>query len=90
MTKQDLMPNDILKFKNGTQATLSINNFWVINQFYDNDLDCLNNPEYNIIAVFRPTYDLIYSKRIEENKKRPDTALSCRTGSDKHDDPNHL
>ena len=70
MTKQDLMPNDILKFKNGTQAILTINNFWVIKQFYDNDLDCLNNPEYNIIAVFRPTYDLIYSKRMEDVKKR--------------------
>lgn len=70
MTKQNLMPNDILKFKNGMQVILSQYNFWVINQFYDNDLDCLNNTEYNIIAVFRPTYDLIYSKRMEDIKKR--------------------
>ena len=67
MKKDELLPNDILKFQNGKQIILSQNNFWVIRQFYDNDLDCLNNPEYNIIAVFRPSYDLVYS-RVDEKK----------------------
>lgn len=70
MKKDELLPNDILKFQNGKQIILSQNNFWVINQFYDNDLDCLNNPEYNIIAVFRPSYDLVYSKINEITPKR--------------------
>lgn len=70
MTKTELLPNDILKFQNGKQIILSQNNFWVIKQFYDNDLDCLNNPEYNIVAVYRPSYDLVYSKINEQNMKR--------------------
>ena len=67
MKKNELLPNDILKFQNGKQIVLSQNNFWVIKHFYDNDLDCLDNPEYNIIAVFRPSYDLVYS-RVDEKK----------------------
>lgn len=70
MKKDELLPNDILKFQNGKQIILSKNNFWVIKQFYDNDLDCLNNPEYNVVAVFRPYYDLVYSKINEQNMKR--------------------
>ena len=67
MKKNELLPNDILRFQNGKQIILSQNNFWVIKHFYDNDLDCLDNPEYNIIAVFRPSYDLVYS-RVDEKK----------------------
>ena len=70
MKKDELLPNDILKFQNGKQIILSQNNFWVIKNFYDNDLDCPDNPEYNIVAVFRPYYDLVYSKINEVSQKR--------------------
>ena len=70
MTKQDLMPNDILKFKNGAQVILSRYNFWVIDTFYDDDLKCLQKEEYDIEAVFRPSYDLVYSRINEITPKR--------------------
>lgn len=70
MTKAELLPNDILKFKNGESVVLSRYNFWVINTFYDDNLKCLRKEEYDIEAVFRPSYDLVYSRINEITPKR--------------------
>ena len=58
----NLKNNDILIFKNGSRVIYSKYKKWVIEQYYDNELNCLTNDDYTIIRIYRPNYQLIFSK----------------------------
>ena len=56
----DLKNNDILIFKNGNRSIYTSDRKKIIQQYYDEDLRCLNNDDYTIIRVFRPSYELVF------------------------------
>ena len=66
--KRDLLPNDVLIYKNGEKAVLYAQYYWMILKFYDNDLNHIYNDDYTIIEVLRPHYERIYEKGKEKAK----------------------
>lgn len=53
LNKKDIRVNDILVFKNHHKAKLYFTRLYILNEFYDDDLHCLTNEEYDIIGIFR-------------------------------------
>lgn len=68
MKKNELQKNDILIFKNNHTVVFDSSKIYVIEQNYDDELNCLTNDDYSIMKIYRPTYELVYDK--EENKIR--------------------
>lgn len=66
MKKNELQTNDLLIFKNGHTAILDYTKLHIIENYYDNNLNCLTNDDYSIVKIYRPTYDLVFDK--DENK----------------------
>lgn len=64
--KKELQKNDILIFKNNHTAVFDSSKIYVIEQNYDDNLNCLTNDDYSIMKIYRPTYDLVFDK--DENK----------------------
>lgn len=62
ISKSDLQANDILVFKNGTHAFMDDRHFWIIAQYYDNELHCKTDSEYDVQKVYRPEYKMIYDR----------------------------
>lgn len=60
--KNQLMPNDVLIYKNGEKAVLYEQYYWTILKFYDDDLNHIYNDDYTIIEVLRPHYERIYDR----------------------------
>ena len=56
----DLKNNDILIFKNGNRSIYTSDREKIIQQYYDDNLNCITNDDYSIIRVFRPHYELIF------------------------------
>lgn len=56
----DLKNNDILIFKNGNRSIYTSDREKIIQQYYDDNLNCLTNDDYSIIKIYRPHYELIY------------------------------
>ena len=68
--KNQLMPNDVLIYKNGEKAILYEQYYWIILKFYDDDLNHIYNDDYTIIEVLRPHYERIYDREKTNEKKR--------------------
>lgn len=66
--KKDLIPNDLLIFKNGEKSILYQQYYPMILRLYDDDLNHVYNDDYTIIEVLRPHYERIY-EREKENVK---------------------
>lgn len=62
ISKNDLRNDDIIKFKNKKAIVLSQINRYIINEFYNDNLEHINDPEYNVEEVLRPHYEKIYKK----------------------------
>lgn len=59
----DLKNNDILIFKNGSRVIYSKHKKWIIEQYYDNELNCLTNDDYTIVKIYRPYYELVFGEK---------------------------
>lgn len=57
----------MLIFRNGKTVIIGINNRYLLREYYNDDLTCKSNEEYDIIQVLRPKYEVIYEKD-KENK----------------------
>ena len=57
--KVELQNNDIVIFKNNEKATFTENQRWIINEFYDEFLNCKYNDNYSITEVLKPRYEKI-------------------------------
>lgn len=68
ISKNDLRNNDIIKFKNKKSIVLSQINRYIINEFYNDNLEHINDPEYNVEEVLRPHYEKIYKKVKQKTK----------------------
>lgn len=66
--KQDLIPNDVLIYKNGEKSVLYEQYFWTLLKFYDDDLNHIYNDDYTIIEVLRPHYERIYQRSNQKTK----------------------
>lgn len=66
--KQDLIPNDVLIYKNGEKSVLYEQYFWTLLKFYDDDLNHIYNDDYTIIEVLRPHYERIYQRSNQKAK----------------------
>jgi hypothetical protein len=66
--KKDLLPNDVLIYKNGEKGILYEQYFWAMMKFYDDDLNHKFNDDYTIIEVLRPHYERIYDREKEKIK----------------------
>lgn len=62
MNKEDLKKDDILVMKNNHSLVLGANNMYVIREYYDDELNCINDDNYTIVKVFRPEYQLIFER----------------------------
>lgn len=60
--KQELQAEDVLILKNGKRVILSERNKYLLVEFYDDELNCMTNPEYSIIQVLRPVYEPIFER----------------------------
>lgn len=60
MKKNELQKNDILIFKNGSRSIYTSDREKIIQQYYDDNLNCITNDDYSIIRIYRPHYELIF------------------------------
>ena len=57
--KVELQNNDTLIFKNNTKTTFNENQRWIIDQFYDENLNCKYDDDYSIVEVLKKSYQKI-------------------------------
>ena len=60
--KSQLKNNDIITFKNKKGIVLSQINRYIINEFYNDNLEHISDPEYNVEEVKRPQYVKVYQR----------------------------
>lgn len=63
MNKNELRNNDIITFKNKKAIVLSQINRYIINEYYNENLEHNTDPEYNIETVERPQYVKVYQRK---------------------------
>ena len=68
MNKSELQENDLLVFKNNHKAFLTQDRYKIIQEYYDDELNCLTNDNYTIIQVYRPEYKLMFEREKEKGK----------------------
>ena len=68
--KRDILPNDVLIYKNGEKAVLYAQYYWTLLKFYDDELNHIYNDDYTIIEVLRPHYERIYDREKAKNLKK--------------------
>lgn len=66
--KKDLIPNDLLIFKNGEKSILYQQYYSMFLKLYDDDLNHVYNDDYTIVEVLRPHYERIYEKGKQKTK----------------------
>lgn len=57
--KIELQNNDIVIFKNNKKTTFTETQRWIIEQYYDEDLNCNKDDNYSIVEVLKPNYQKI-------------------------------
>lgn len=60
--KNLIQEGDVLVFKDGHERKYTHLEAWTLEQFYDEDLNCLTNDKFTIVKILRPHYDTIYYK----------------------------
>lgn len=68
--KRDILPNDVLIYKNGEKAVLYAQYYWTLLKFYDDELNHIYNDDYTIIEVLRPHYERIYDRDKDLQKRK--------------------
>lgn len=61
---------DILIFANGGKREIGANISWLLRDYYDENLNCITNPDFNIVQILRPEYKVIYSKEEEKSVRK--------------------
>ena len=61
-SKKDIKNDDILTFANKHKVVMSQNNRYILDQFYNDDLECIEKPEYTIETIERPQYVKVYQR----------------------------
>lgn len=61
---------DIVIFANGEKREVGTNILWLLKEYYDENLNCTTNPDFNIVQILRPEYKVIYSKEEEKSVRK--------------------
>ena len=61
---------DILICANGEKREIGANSSWLLRDYYDENLNCTTNPDFNIVQILRPEYKVIYSKEEEKSVRK--------------------
>lgn len=61
--KEELKKDDILIFANNGTMVLGGNNMYVLEKYYNDQLECTEKPEYDVDRIYRPQYKKIYQRR---------------------------
>ena len=59
MKKEDIQKGDLIKFANGKESIIGEKSIWILNKYYNDDLTCNFNSDFDIIRIYRPTYEVI-------------------------------
>ena len=65
---EKIIEGDILVFKSGTKKEYTSKDKWLIDNFYDKNLNCITNDKFTIIEILRPHYETIYTKKVKVKK----------------------
>lgn len=66
MTKDKIKPSDLIEFANGKKIIVSSINMWVLREYYEDNLRCNTNLEYDIVSISRPYYEKIFERKERE------------------------
>jgi len=66
--KKLLQEGDVLILKSGIERKYTPEYKWLIDNFYDNNLNCITNDKFTIIEILRPHYETIYTKKVKVKK----------------------
>ena len=69
MIKNELQEGDILIFKNGHKKEYTHRDEWMMDNFYDDNLNCLTNDTFTVVRVLRPHYTEVYCKVRKRTEK---------------------
>lgn len=61
--KEELKKDDILIFSNNGTMQLGGNNMYILDQYYNDSLECIDKPEYTVDRIYRPQYVKIYQRK---------------------------
>lgn len=70
MKKEDLRTGDIIEYRNGQTKIISGRDNWVIDELYGDDLNCVTDERYDIVAVRRPMYEVVYQKEKKNERSK--------------------
>lgn len=59
----ELQENDVLVFKNGHRKEYTDRDKWLIDNFYNDNLECSTSDKFTIIQVLRPHYEEIFNRK---------------------------
>lgn len=62
MNKNEILSGDMVVFRNKRNGLVTTANMYILREHYNDDLTCKTNPEYDIVKVLRPSYEVIYTK----------------------------
>lgn len=60
--KELLRMGDILILKSGMERKYTLDYKWIIDNFYDDDLNCITNDRFSVTQILRPEYEVIYRR----------------------------
>ena len=65
---EKIIEGDIIVFKSGAKKEYTSKDKWLIDNFYDKNLNCITNDKFTIIEILRPHYETIYTKKVKVKK----------------------
>lgn len=64
MNKEDIQKDDLIEFANGKKTIIGEKSIWILDKYYNEDLTCIKNSDYDIIRIYRPTYEEIFERNL--------------------------
>jgi len=64
----NIREDDVVMFANGNMETISNKNMWILETYYNDDLTCKWEREFDIIRVYRPELKVIYERGVDYDR----------------------
>ena len=69
MNEIEIKNGDILCFRNGDILEYGENQWWILQRFYNENLECVVNAEFSIDKIIRSKVGIIYQREIIRQMK---------------------
>lgn len=66
MKKSDIKIDDVIYLRDGRKIIINAVQFWILRDYYDENLCCISGSDFDIVRVERPYYEVLY----EEEKRK--------------------